>query len=140
MNVTTNMIILGFDFAMRDGKTDAQRVAEEFFDDDFSTCLQVASNDKHFDDAVKALKSLPDVSRLIVTNRQKRHLQAFAFWVESLIRCGNDSEMEAFHIANIPRLLAERENYVDYWRRADTMLKAGTMLPRDFTASDAWRD
>ena len=90
------MIAIGIDnVAQFDGQTQAERIAEGIFEDDFESCMD--KTDSEIDDDLKMWSNLTLANGQIrLQPVQRKRIKAFSQWVKDKLRQGIDPASEAF--------------------------------------------
>ena len=90
------MIAIGIEnVVLFDGQTQAERIAEGIFEDDFESCID--KTDSEIDDDLKMWSNLTLANGQIrLQPIQKKRLKAFSQWVKDKVQQGIDPANKAF--------------------------------------------
>ena len=129
--VANNIFICGVDSPMLfNTSTQAQRIAEELFDDDFSSCMDKTSTE--LDEELKSYSSLT------VTNGQirlapgvKRNIRAFIQWVRDKYRLGEDPTQVTFDVNTAAIYIKRMKHHDAFIHKSKTLIE--TAKPEQFT-------
>ena len=119
------------------GQSPAQRVSNDIFLDDFSTCLSI-STDEVNDAFVAYTKLTVPNGRVPFQPGVKRRVIAFVQWVRNQIRCGIDPSTIPFAVGDVVLLLHQLQSVKTFITRSD--LLAGQAKPKSFTKTTSWID
>ena len=98
------------DVALFAGQTNAQRISNDCFDDDFNSCL-----DKTFTEMDEDLKSYAQLTaangRITTTPGTKRAIRAFIQWTKQQIRIAVDPTTLAFPVADTATYISNAKTH-----------------------------
>ena len=128
----------GNDNAIRfQGKTSAQRIAEDIFQDDFYMCIDKTTQDLQSD--LKAFASLPAANgRTVRTLGIRLKVTAFIQWVKSKINNGEPPEDAPFPVFDTADLVRDAKSHQAYIDKSKTMSE--TSKPAKFNDTMKWED
>jgi hypothetical protein len=124
------MITCGFNHVnVRNGLTDAQRVATDLFADDFATAVYMEETD--ITSEVKRCAALAVAQgRILWTAPNKIKVKCFVFWVQDLYRKGLDPRMYAFlGDTTIPAIQSKMEQLQSFVSKSDQHVTAVKVQP-----------
>ena len=132
------MIAIGIDnSALFDGQTQAERIAEGLFDNDFQSCMDKSNDD--IDDDLKTW------SNLTVSNGQirlqpvtKKRIKAFSQWVKDKLRRSQDPATEPFNVGLTQDLIRRSKTHSAFVEKAKTL--ADIAKPDSFSEKTKWID
>ena len=119
------------------GRTQAQRIAADLFNDNFET-----ARDMRYDDVLDDFKSY---SSLTVANGQirltpgaKRNIRAFIQWCKHMYRLGGNPNTIPFPVASAPVLLRQEQSHKQFVKKAKTIVESAK--PNRLTTETKWHD
>lgn len=135
---TDALIACGVDNVnMFDGQTQAQRMSEDMFGNDFAICM-----DKTIDEMNQDFKSYSELTQaqgqIRVSPGTKRNMKAFVQWVRDETRLGRNPEYNPFPVALAANLIRRRKTHEQFVTNAKTISEAAK--PEKFTNETKWED
>ena len=132
------LTLCGVDDALLfEGETQAQRISNEVFDDDFVSCLDKTFSD--LEDDWKTYSSLTVAQGQIrLRPGTKKNIKALVQWAGDEIRLARDPSSTAFPVGNVPVLLRRYHTHKNWADKADE--KAKTAKPKQFSSKVKWED
>lgn len=86
------------------GETQAQRIADDIFDDTFTSCMDVTF--KELDDHFKTYSDLTAAQGQIrIRPGTRKNIKAFVQWTRDEIRLGRDPSLTPFPVAQVGELI-----------------------------------
>ena len=136
--VRDGMIACGIsDVLMFQGESQAQRIADGIFSDDFNSVIDI--NIKELPEDYKAYSSLTATQGKIMVNPgQRNKVKAWIQWCRDKIRMGGDPSTSAFNPADTMVLLNRMKTHELWVKNSPTM--AGSTKPQQFTKEITWKD
>ena len=120
-----------------EGRTKAQRIAKEIFQDDFHTCM-----DKMFEDLHSDFKTYSDLTigqgQIRLVPGIKNKIRAFIQWCRDKYRLGRDPANSPFPDAQTAALIRRYKTHEKYIKDSATIADAAK--PEKFTSSTKWED
>ena len=116
--VLVAMIAIGIDnVAQFDGQTQAERIAEGIFEDDFESCMD--KTDSEIDDDLKMWSSLTLANGQIrLQPVQRKRLKAFSKWVKNKLRQDINPANEAFDPNMTQELIRRSKTHAAFVEKA----------------------
>ena len=132
------MIVIGIDnTGLFDGQTQAARIAEGMFDDDFESCID--KSDSEIDDDLKTWSNLTiSHGQIRLQPVQKKRIKAFTQWVKDKLRQDIDPTIEAFDINNTQELIRRSKAHAAFIEKSKTL--SDVAKPDTFTEKTNWMD
>ena len=132
------MILCGIDNVARfDGQIQAERLAEDLFDNDFQTCLDL--DIKQLEADMKAYADMTVAEgRIRLNPRIKRNLKAFVQWVKDEILLDRDPASIPFPIATVSDLIRRAKTHKEFVENSPTVSEAAK--PIQFKGDVKWED
>ena len=119
------------------GRSSAQRIATDIFEDDFNTSMDKTYKD--LDDDLKMFSSLTAMQGQIrLLPGVKKRIKAFIQWVRDQIRLGKDPANRAFPVADSASLMRRYTTHDKYIKKSATLTDAAK--PVMFTNEVKWND
>ena len=136
--VRDGMISCGIsDVLMFQGESQAQRIADGIFSNDFNSVIDI--NIKELPEDYKAYSSLTATQGKIMVNPgQRNKVKAWIQWCRDKIRMGGDPSTSAFNPADTMVLLNRMKTHELWVKNSPTM--AGSTKPQQFTKEITWKD
>ena len=136
--VTQAMEQCGYNNTIRfQGKTAAQRIAEDIFQDDFYMCIDKTTQDLQSD--LKAFASLPAAhGRIVTTPGIRLKVTALIQWVKSKINTGEPPEDVPFPVFDTEDLVRDAKSHQAYIDKSKIMSE--TAKPTKFKETMKWED
>ena len=129
--VETAFIACGFPQAR------AEKVASEFFNDNFLSCKNTTRNDMK--DAFKALAGMTIAQGgMKFTPMQKNYIQTFCYWVKHQYRMNRELTAIRFPFTRITEIKLKANIHAQYIERHETIASAAK--PKEFTKDMKWDD
>ena len=95
------------------GDDKPDRIASEFFDDDFDSCLLMTFED--IENECKTMSSLTvNQGQIRLTPATKRNLKAFIEWTKYKLIVGEDPEDDVFPVADAMEYIRRRKAHNSY--------------------------
>ena len=117
------------------GRTQAQRISEDIFNDDFSTVLDMTFKD--LDTEFKSYSELTAANGRIQLNpTQKRNIKAFMQWCNDTHRMSQDPTIEIFDPNDAMMLIRRNNTHKMFVDKSKTI--TDTAKPRHFTNDSKW--
>jgi len=136
--VYDDMVICGIDDAtFFQGRTQAERISFEIFSDDFSTTMDVSTEE--LNEEFKALMGMTVAQGQIrLMPAVRKNIRAFIQWCRDEIRMGRNPATVEFPVVDTAKLLRRMKTHEQYVYGSKLMsLQA---LPQDFTNDVQWDD
>ena len=136
--VYDDMVICGIDDAtFFQGRTQAERISFEIFSDDFSTTMDVSTEE--LNEEFKALMGMTVAQGQIrLMPAVRKNIRAFIQWCRDEIRMGRNPATVEFPVVDTAKLLRRMKTHEQYVHGSKLMsLQA---LPQDFTNDVQWND
>jgi hypothetical protein len=136
--VYDDMVICGIDDAtFFQGRTQAERISFEIFSDDFSTTMDVSTEE--LNEEFKALMGMTVAQGQIrLMPAVRKNIRAFIQWCRDEIRMGRNPATVEFPVVDTAKLLRRMKTHEQYVYGSKLMsLQA---LPQDFTNNVQWDD
>ena len=130
------VILCGVSNAPRAGVvgTDAQRISENIFNDDFASCMDYDAEELKTD--LKTLANLrANQGKITLTPIVKKRLAAFIHFVKDEIRMGRDPAAVPFPVGNMRANLNRAKSHARWVEKSDNIPE-----PKDFTNDVKWED
>ena len=119
------------------GRSSAQRIATDIFEDDFNTSMDKTYKD--LDDDLKMFSSLTAMQGQIrLLPGVKKRIKAFIQWARDQIRLGKDPANRAFPVADSASLMRRYTTHDKYIKKSATLTDAAK--PVMFTNEVKWND
>jgi len=113
------------DVDLFNGETEAQRLANEIFNNDFKECMDLTTFD--LDEAFKTFSELTVANgRIRLTHGTKRFIKGFIEWVCHTTRSGMDPENIPFNPALAGLYLQHGKSHYLFTKDADTNAKGSS--------------
>ena len=120
-----------------DGKTPAQRLAEDLFSDDFSTCM-----DKTHEELDSDFKTYSDLTQaqgqIRITPGIKKNIKAFLQWSRDEYRLGRSPEYGRFDIRETQKFIRRYKTHKQFMDKSSDISDAAK--PSKFTNKMRWSD
>jgi len=115
------MIAIGINnTTLFDGETQAERIAEGMFDNDFQSCLDKSNED--IDDDLKTWSSLTTMNGQIrLQPVHKKRIKAFTQWVKDKLRQNQEPRNEAFSVELTQELIRRSKTHQAFVEKAKTL-------------------
>ena len=132
------MIAIGINnTTLFDGETQAERIAEGMFDNDFQSCLDKSNED--IDDDLKTWSSLTTMNGQIrLQPVHKKRIKAFTQWVKDKLRQNQDPQNEAFNVELTQELIRRSKTHQAFVEKAKTL--SDIAKPDTFSDKTKWLD
>jgi hypothetical protein len=118
-------------------QTQAERIAEEVFDNVFASCLDVTF--KELDDHFKTYSELSAAQGQIrVRPGTRKNIKAFVQWTRDEIRLARDPGTTAFPVAQVSDLIRRYKTHEKF--QADSKTLAEAARPDKFKETTKWED
>ena len=133
------MILCGIpdDGILFNGVDKPDRIAAEFFDDDFESCLLLSFED--IENECKTMSTLTVAQGQIrITPATKRNLKAFIEWTKSKLIIGEDPENEAFPVGDAMEYIRRNKHHQSFVEKSKTLSEAAK--PEKLTEQTKWID
>ena len=132
------LIACGIDNANNfNGRTQAWRISNEMFSDDFISCID--KTQQELDDDFKSYASLTQAQGQIrVLPGCRRNIKALVQWTKDKFRTGTDPTSLPFPIGDVTNLLRRSRSHDLFIKKSHTM--ADTAKPHRFTEKAKWED
>ena len=136
--VTDAMVLCGVPNAtMFNGNTQAQRIAEDVFDDDFQSTM-----DKTFHELEDDFKSYSTMTvnqgQIRLNPGTKKRIKAFIQFGRDMIRCGIDPTTIAFPVWDTANLIRRYKSHEAFVTKSKTI--TSTAKPEAFTEKMKWEE
>ena len=119
------------------GRTQAQRIASDVFDDDFESC-RYKSNDEIKED-LKAYSSLTVAQGQIRTHPGiKRNIRVFVQWTTDCYQRSKDPTLTPFPVAQAANLIKREQAHLKFVAKSRTITEAAS--PGQLTTQTKWDD
>ena len=130
------MVAIGIDdHVIWNGTTQAEGIAAEIFNDDFNTCMDLASTE--LDENLRMYSALTVANGQIrLRPHEKRGILAFIHGSRDKIKVDENPALEAFPVANVQLLIRRYKNHDNYVKKKDTM--SDNVKPVRFTEKVNW--
>jgi hypothetical protein len=120
-----------------EGQTQANRISNELFIDDFHTCMDLTNKD--IDDVFKTFSGLTVAQGQIrLLPGPKQRIKAFAQWTREQFRLGRDPTMAPFPVDDTAMLMRRYKTHQLYIDTSSTLSAAAK--PDKLTAQTKWED
>jgi hypothetical protein len=138
MTVLDAMVACGVEHdALFMDKTQAQRLANDIFDDRFDSCLDITF--KELDDHFKTYSDLTVAQGQIrVRPGTRKNIKAFVQWTRDELRLGREPSSTPFPIALVSDLIRRYKTHQKYIDDSKTLSEAAK--PDKFKESTKWED
>jgi len=132
------MIAIGINnTTLFDGETQAERIAEGMFDNDFQSCLDKSNED--IDDDLKTWSSLTTMNGQIrLQPVHKKRIKAFTQWVKDKLRQNQEPRNEAFSVELTQELIRRSKTHQAFVEKAKTL--SDIAKPDTFSDKTKWLD
>ena len=125
------------DGILHNGDDKPDRIASEFFDDDFDSCLLLTFED--IENECKTMSSLTVAQGQIrLTPATKRNLKAFVEWTKYKLIVGEDPENDIFPVADAMEYIRRRKAHQSYIDKSRILSEAAK--PDKLTEDTKWID
>ena len=136
--VTDAMVLCGVpNQTLFNGSTNAQRIAEDVFDDDFQSTM-----DKTFQELEDDFKSYSSMTvnqgQIRLNPGTKKKVKAFIQWGRDMIRCGIDPASMAFPVWDTAGLIRKYKSHEAFVVKSKTITT--TAKPDVFTEKAKWEE
>ena len=119
------------------GRTQAQRIASEVFDDDFESC-RFKSNEELKED-LKSYAGLTVAQGRIHTHPGvRRNIRAFIQWAKDRYRRSEDPTVTPFPVAQAAMLIKREQAHIKLVQKSESVMK--TASPGQLTTEAKWSD
>ena len=119
------------------GQSSAERLAEDLFDNDFTTCM-----DKSQDDIESDFKSFSVLTQaqgqIRMIPRVKKRIKAFVQWTRDEIRLGRDPSLSAYPVADTATLMRRYNTHAKFIKKSATLSDAAKHVT--LTKEVKWTD
>ena len=120
-----------------DGRSSAERIADELFDDDFQMCM-----DKSIEDLKSDFKSYTDLTvaqgQIRLMPGAKRNIQAFIQFIRDEICQDRDPSTIGFNSIRSAEYQRRYNAYARFFTKSKTLSEAAK--PKHFTSTTKWVD
>ena len=125
------------DGVLFNGEDKPDRIAAEFFDNDFDSCLLMTFED--IENECKTMSSLTVMQGQVrLTPATKRNLKAFIEWAKYKLIVGENPENKIFPVADAMEYIRRRKAHQSYIEKSKTL--GETAKPSKFTDDTKWID
>ena len=127
----------GAEFGHFNEQTHVQRIAEDVFDGDFTSCMD--KKESELEDDWKAYAQLTVAQGQIrLRPAMKKNVKALIQWVRDEIRMGRDPADSAFPVNQAAQLIKRYTTHEQWIKKASD--KDTTALPKQFKGDSKWLD
>lgn len=132
--IRDGLILCGIDDA-NGPPTDAERLAQAIFGDEFRTAMDITTDDLDAD-----LKSFSDLQQdaIILTSIQRRNVKAYIQWIKDKFCQDEDPELQQFPQADALTLIRRAKTHEKFVEKSEAMTKSAK--PTAFTETTLWSD
>jgi hypothetical protein len=118
-------------------ETQAQRIADDVFDNLFSTCMDITF--KELDDHFKTYSDLTMAQGQIrLRPGIRKNIKAFVHWARDELRLGRDPNLSPFPVDQVSDLIRRYKTHKKYLTDSKTLTEAAK--PEKFKETAKWED
>ena len=119
------------------GQTQAQRLAEDIFDNDFTSCMDITF--KELDDHFKTYSELSaGQGQIRVQVSIRKNIKAYLQWTRDEICLARDQSITPFPVGQVTDLIRRYKTHKKF--QSDSKTFAEAAKPVKFTESTKWED
>ena len=120
------------------GRTNAQRIADDIFGDDFYMCLDKTTDE--LDNDIKSFASMrQNQGQIRIGPGEKMKIVAFMQWVRNKVCCGEAPEDEPFPVHMHPDLIRDHKSHKIFIEKSKTLSDAAKPIRfKDTMKWDEW--
>ena len=120
-----------------DGQSSAQRLAEDLFDNNFTTCMDKSHDDIESD--FKSFSALTQAQGQVRTiPRVKKRIKAFVQWTRDEIRLGRDPSLSTYLVVYTTIIMRHYNTHAKFIKKSSTLSDAAK--PVTLTKEVKWTD